>query len=151
MKKLFLISALCFAAYAAPSEQDFHTAVTHPTKVGVYSLGHWSYRYSIRSAGTRSEGRTGRLFYDGSEIKGTTGSVLTTPLGRFAYFADPGEIHGWGCFGWLMTLTYDEPLWASDGKVTAEFARNQSGFVGRMREIEMKDILPQGKETSPTK
>jgi hypothetical protein len=82
---------------------------TYPTKPGVYETNGWKYEYAIHLKGSRSESRTGRLFFNGREITASHGAVTNTPLGRFRF-------HQWAYErGWLNTLTRDYPVFDEAG------------------------------------
>jgi hypothetical protein len=120
--------------------EDVNGPVTHPTKVGTYRSEDWSYTYTVGQQGTRSESRTGILVYRDKELVGEPGNILTTPLGRFVYFIDPHKIGGPGCFGWIMTMTYNKPIWDKDGKLNPDFAQNQTGLVKELKEMKPENI-----------
>ncbi|MFO0839484.1 MAG: hypothetical protein U1D55_13290 [Phycisphaerae bacterium] len=94
-------------------------AVAFPSRSGSYSFGAWRYDYLVTATGTRSERRIGRLFERGRELAGSPGDVRDTPLGRFAYFGVGDTRYN---IGWLNTLTYDMPVFDSDGRLLPEVA-----------------------------
>lgn len=77
-------------------------AVTETTSVGPYEL-----RVHVVHAGTRSEGRIGRLFRDGREIRGERPghTVVVDPASpsspAFVYVGDDRP-HLWSVSGWTL-------------------------------------------------
>ena len=101
-------------------------AASKPVKIdtkksGVYTHGKWRYEYRIAAAGTRSETRYGKLFYDGNPIIANKFDRIKTPWGMMQYFGPAREtfhchlhIHN---IGWLLKKTYDSPIDMNKGKL----------------------------------
>lgn len=90
-------------------------------KSGVYTHGKWRYEYRIAAAGTRSEIRFGKLFYDGNPIIANKFDRIKTPWGMMQYFGPARErfhchLHI-GNIGWLLKRTYDSPIDMNKGKL----------------------------------
>ena len=115
---------------------DVAGPASHPTKAAAYVVGAWKYEYAITSPGTKSEGRRGRLFHASKELFAPDGTVVTTPVGKFMFFAlpPPGVQRIWGEDGWLQTLCYDKPVFNDDGSVVAKFA-------GKAHFLDADDLL----------
>ena len=101
-------------------------AASKPVKIdtkksGVYTHGKWRYEYRITAAGTRSETRYGKLFYDDNPIIANKFDRIETPWGMMQYFGPAREtfhchlhIHN---IGWLLKKTYDSPIDMNKGKL----------------------------------
>lgn len=88
-------ASLCVASASAPAAAADEEVI----RAGDYLL-----RTRILHAGTRSEGRVGRLYRDGAEVQGRTlgeSIVVVTPTGavRFTYMGE-ARLHLWSISGW---------------------------------------------------
>jgi hypothetical protein len=109
---------LCFGLRWLLADEPISHSATHPTKPGTYVVGDWRYEYSVTNARTRSEGRSGKLFFAGKELFAPLGTVVTTPVGRFVFLPlPPGVKKIWGEDGWLQTGCYDEALFDERGSL----------------------------------
>jgi hypothetical protein len=115
MKLLFSAILLSFPWETTAGEpmRAHPNAASFPTKQGTYIHKQWKYVYEIKNEGTRSEVRIGRLFLEGKLIEGEPGELLQELFGHFIYFGDKG----WNQ-GWLNTLTYNRPVFDSNGHLT---------------------------------
>ncbi len=70
-----------------------------PNKPGTYLSGRWQYRLEINDFGTRSEGRSGWLYYDGRKLPlGQINDYYRTPWGAIYWVGAPqtsAGLHGW--------------------------------------------------------
>ena len=66
------------------------------TRVGEYEL-----RVTVLHAGTRSEGRVGRLYRSGVEVAGTQGDVVEADGVRLVHRGDERP-HLWAASGWSL-------------------------------------------------
>ncbi len=83
-----------------------------------YMSGKWKYAYLIRAKGTKSEGRSGVLTYDGKAVEAALNDRIQTPWGMMQYFGQRGPADpGWGDSGWLVKRTYDKPIDAKKGNL----------------------------------
>ena len=110
---IFLGSSL--AASAGEPIRAQPNVAGFPTKPGTYIHKQWKYVYEIKNPGTRSEVRIGRLSLEGKPVVGEPGKLSQELFGQFLYFGDKG----WNQ-GWLNTLTYDRPVFDSNGNPTEE-------------------------------
>ena len=106
----------------------------YPTKQGTYIHKQWKCMYEIKNEGTRSEVRIGSLFLEGKPVEGDAGELLQELFGHFLYFGKEGYNQGW-----LNTLTYNQPVFDSNGDLT-EGARSL---------LPMKNAAEQGAAVNP--
>jgi len=95
-------AGLCLGTAVASA--DAHAVASADAHEEVRQAGHYLLRTRILHAGTRSEGRIGRLFRDGIELPGRApGEAIdvTTPAGtvRFTYLGE-ARPHLWSVSGW---------------------------------------------------
>jgi len=111
---IVLAGVLGIAMAAAAAVKGIDTS-----KSGEYVSGPWKYVYTIRAAGSRSEGRHGVLLYNGRPVEGIAKAGLhdriRTPWGLMQ-FRGPKQ-RPFGGSGWLTKLTYDRPLDLKRGKL----------------------------------
>lgn len=110
-------AALMLIAFPlAGAETPAKVKLVDTKKSGVYTSGKWRYDYTIRSAGTRSEGRHGELAFDGKPIAGMKKlDRIDTPWGMMQHFGPRPRTFGNG--GWLLKTTYDHPIDPKKGKL----------------------------------
>lgn len=70
------------------------------SRSGVYHADRWEYRFTITAPGTRSEGTTGELLFDGKPVEepGAVGDYYHTPWGDIQWVGNPATLrsaHGW--------------------------------------------------------
>ena len=72
-----------------------------PKKDGVYKSGPWEYRYTVNNAGTRSEGYSGELRFNGQLLAepGQVNDFYRTPFGPLYWVGQP--ILPFGGHGWM--------------------------------------------------
>jgi hypothetical protein len=79
---------------------------------GTYRTTTWQYTYTIAARGSRSEARHGVLTFEGVDmeklLKARKHDRVKTPWGTMQYFGP--ELPSFGCGGWLLKRTYDQPL-----------------------------------------
>lgn len=74
----------------------------------VVGAGPYELRIEVLHAGTRSEGRVGRLYRDGVEVPGrTVGEVVDAGERRFTFLGDDRP-HLWSTSGWAEEPPPDE-------------------------------------------
>jgi inhibitor of cysteine peptidase len=72
-----------------------------PNKPGTYVIGKWQYTLQITGSGTRSEGRSGWLLYDGQKLpRGDVNDYVRTPWGPI-YWVGVAQTQ-WGLHGWML-------------------------------------------------
>lgn len=93
------MSSFALSTFDAMFRWPRRRAVVETTRVGRYEL-----RVEVVHAGTRSEGRIGRLYFDGREIHGIRpGDTVVVDPGSpvFVYAGDDRE-HLWSVSGWTV-------------------------------------------------
>jgi inhibitor of cysteine peptidase len=99
-----------------------------PNRAGTYVSGRWQYTLEITDPGTRIEGRSGWLFYDGRKLpRGQVNDFYRTPWGP-VYWVDAPPTK-WGLHGWMpfpsrqanrtgraLALPAPPPQWFEIGK-----------------------------------
>ena len=120
MKRFSIATVIITLMLTAPTilatRKHAKTEKIDTKKSGVYTHGKWRYEYRITAAGTRSEIRFGKLFYDGNPIIANKFDRIKTPWGMMQYFGQArGKFHY--NIGWLLKRTYDSPIDMNKGKL----------------------------------
>ena len=88
-------------------------------KSGEYVSGQWKYVYTIRAAGSRSEGRGGVLLLGGRPVEAAAKAAeydrIRTPWGLMQFFGP--KQRPFGGSGWLTKRAYDRPLGLKKGRL----------------------------------
>lgn len=100
-------------------------AVVEITTVGPYEL-----QVEVLRAGTRSEGRTGRLFHRGSEIRGTRPgeTIVVDPKSPGFVYVGDARPHLWSVSGWTIERPESPTMGSPD---STELGRDQWEAAGR--------------------